>query len=214
MSDVIITYENLYEILRREKYRSELQEVNPAFFKNVVNYLGEKTTILESQSKKDSVFASTELVKTQTQLKNVQKILKELYEKRENKILQSALFGSRAKTPQDTSFMLPEELALYTDINNTLNLYRDSVLGNLLHNKLPGIGAVQKQQKALKIEEKTNTLIVQILEDVPEFVGPDLNIYGPFKKDQKTELPEKIANLLVQTKQAENEVTQETKTLL
>tara|TARA_Y100000310_G_C20673903_1_gene811770 strand:- start:1639 stop:2256 length:618 start_codon:yes stop_codon:yes gene_type:complete len=203
MSDIIITYENLYEILRREKYRTELQEVNPTFYKDVVKYLAEKKAILESQAKKDSIFASTELEKTQTQLKNVQKILKELYEKRENKTLQFALFASRTDNIQDTSKMLPAELQLYQDLKQILDKYREGILGSLMRGNLPDIKATHSiQQKPLNKEEKTITRKVQIIEDIPEFVGPDLNTYGPYRKDDTQDLPDTIAKLLIQTNQA------------
>ena len=71
MSEVLITYENLYEVLRREKYRTELQKLDSTFYQDVIRYLNEKEAILASQSKKDSIFASKELEKTQIQLKNV-----------------------------------------------------------------------------------------------------------------------------------------------
>ncbi|MDP3918474.1 MAG: hypothetical protein Q8Q35_01035 [Nanoarchaeota archaeon] len=207
MSDFIITYEKLYEILRREKYRTEIQEVTDTFFEEVVKYMGEKKAILDSQSQKDSIFASKELEKTQTQIKNVQRILKELYEKRENKILQTALFASRSDNPPDTSNMLPEELALFQELKGTLDSYRSGILINLLKNKSPqvDISHIVVEQKPLKTEEKTNTLRIQILEDVPEFVGPDLQIYGPYPKESTLDIPDMIANLLIQTKQAKNE---------
>jgi DNA replication initiation complex subunit (GINS family) len=203
MSDVIITYENLYEILRREKYRSELQTVDPEFFKNVVTYLQEKTAILESQSEKKSIFASTEVEKTQTQLRNVQKILKELYEKRENKILQQAIFTSRTQNPQDDSAMLPEEKALYNTLKENLDIYRNGILLNILQRKAPEVEGIE--QKPLKTEEKTDMISIRTIEDVPEFVGPDLKTYGPFGKGLVEEVPQDIANLLIQTNQAENE---------
>jgi len=203
MSEVIITYENLYEILRREKYRTELQKIDETFYKDVVKYLQEKTAILESQSKKDSIFASTELEKTQTQLKNVIKILKELYEKRENKIIQFALFCSRSRNAQDTSTMLPEEFALYTGLKETLDMYREGILTNLLQNRLPSIQIADP--KDLKIEEKTDTLSIVVLHDIPEFVGPDLNVYGPFKQDETCQVPQSIAQMLINTEQAKNE---------
>lgn len=205
MAEVIITYENLYEILRREKYRTELQKIDETFYQDVVKYLQEKTAILESQSKKDNIFASTELEKTQTQLKNVLKILKELYEKRENKILQFALFCSRSKNAQDTSTMLPEEYALYSQIKETLDNYRDGILINLLQNKMPSVQL--EQPKALKGEEKTDSLSIQILKDIPEFVGPDLSVYGPFKIGEKQQIPKIIAQMLIDTEQAKNETT-------
>jgi hypothetical protein len=209
MSEVIITYENLYEILRREKYRTELQKVEDTFFRDVVKYLKEKKAILDSQAKKDSIFASTELEKTQTQLRNVQKILKELYEKRENKIIQFALFSSRSVNPPDTSNMLPEELALFHSLKSTLDEHRGSILMNILQSKMPDldIKEVIKEQKPLKTEDKTNTINVSVLGEIPEFVGPDMEVYGPFKKDEKLSLPENIANFLIQSKQVKNENT-------
>ncbi|MBT3324386.1 DNA replication complex GINS family protein [archaeon] len=207
MPDIIITYENLYEILRREKYRTELQKVDDTFFRDVVKYLQEKTAILSSQSQKDSIFASTELVKTQNQIRNIQKILKELYEKRENKIIQSALFSSRAQNPQDTSAMLPQELAFYRNLKDNLDKYRQGILYQILQNQLPNleIPVIEAEQKDLKTEDKTNTINVFILEDVPEFVGPDLEVYGPYKKDESVVVEENIAKLLIQTNQAKNE---------
>ena len=124
MSEVLITYENLYEVLRREKYRTELQKLDLTFYQDVIRYLNEKEAILASQSKKDSIFASKELEKTQIQLKNVRKILKELYEKRESKIIQAALFASRSNMAQDTSMMLQEELSFYTELNKTFSTYK------------------------------------------------------------------------------------------
>jgi DNA replication initiation complex subunit (GINS family) len=214
MADVVITYENLYELLRKEKYRSELQEVPPTYLQDVVKYLQEKAAIVESQAKKQSIFASTELEKTQTQLRNVQKILKEHYEKRENKILQAALFASRANHTQDTSKMLPEEGSFFAELKGVMDKYRQGILGNVLRSKAPDLdivvlepSSVEIEQKPLNKEDKTNNPTIQILEDIPEFVGPDLNTYGPFTKGSVQAVPEMVAKLLVQTNQAKNENT-------
>ncbi|HII13761.1 MAG TPA: DNA replication complex GINS family protein [Nanoarchaeota archaeon] len=205
MPEVIITYENLYEILRREKYRTELQKIDETFYQDVIKYLQEKTAILESQSRKESIFASTEVEKTQTQLKNVLKILKELYEKRENKIIQFALFCSRSNNAQDTSTMLPEEFDLYSQLKETLDNYRLGILNNILQNKLPSLSL--SNPKDLKGEEKTDSLSIQVLKDIPEFVGPDLSVYGPFKVGEKQQIPTMIAQMLIDTEQAENETS-------
>jgi len=205
MPEVIITYENLYEILRREKYRTELQKIDETFYQDVIKYLQEKTAILESQSRKESIFASTEVEKTQTQLKNVLKILKELYEKRENKIIQFALFCSRSNNAQDTSTMLPEEFALYSQLKETLDNYRLGILNNILQNKLPSLSL--SNPKDLKGEEKTDSLSIQVLKDIPEFVGPDLSVYGPFKVGEKQQIPTMIAQMLIDTEQAKNETS-------
>ena len=203
MGDVVITYEILYEILRKEKYRAELQKVDENFYASVIKYLQEKLAILESQAKKNSVFASTELEKTQTQLRNVIKILKELYEKRETKIIQFALFSSRSQNLQDTSTMLPEEYALYCGLKDMFDTYRKGIINNILENKMPEIKLVE--QKDLKTEEKTDSKLVLVLSDVPEFVGPDLNVYGPYKVGETQELPLMVAGMLISTGQAKDE---------
>ena len=74
--DVVITYESLYEMLRLEKFRKELQKIDQNYYENVTNYLKEKRDILKSQESKDSVFASKSISKTRKQIENVQKILR------------------------------------------------------------------------------------------------------------------------------------------
>ena len=75
MADVIITYETLYELSRREKSTTELQKLESSFFKDTIKYIEEKKAILESQKSKTSIFSS-ESKKTQIQLQNTIKILK------------------------------------------------------------------------------------------------------------------------------------------
>lgn len=208
MPDVIITYENLYELLRHEKMKPELQKVPDNFYIDVVKYLTEKSAILESQLKKESVFASTEVERTQLQLRNVQRILREWYERREGKIVQAALFGARIGTPQDTSTMLPQEVELYEALEQSLQQRREAILDAILRKEMPQM-KTSEPQKVLKTEEETNEMRLEILEDIPEFVGPDLQIYGPYKKKQVIQVPLMIGSLLLQTRQAQNEDSKE-----
>ena len=103
--------------------------------------------------------------------------------------------------------MLPEELSFYRDLNDHLDKFRQGILLQILQNKAPDLQISPKivEQKDLKTEDKTNTINVIITDDIPEFVGPDLEVYGPYKKDENLILPEKIAKLLIQTNQAKNE---------
>ena len=133
----LITYEMLYEILRDEKAKKEITKLNPDFFKSVLNYIQEKTAVLDSQQKKASIFTLTESIKTKKQLENIHRILKELYERRENKILQLALFQSRTNEAIDTSSLLDIEKAFFNEIISSLNIYREAILVNLLSNKEP-----------------------------------------------------------------------------
>src|SRR3989344_2254287 len=94
--EVVITYETLFEILQRERERADLQRLEPTFFSDTINYIKDKKKIAEAKS--DSVFAIDEKKKTERQLENIYKILKELYERREKKIISLALDKSRTKS--------------------------------------------------------------------------------------------------------------------
>ena len=45
--DVVITYETLFDILRREKSRDELQELPISFFYDLMNYMNEKNEFIK-----------------------------------------------------------------------------------------------------------------------------------------------------------------------
>jgi len=201
----IITYEALYEILRKEKYEKELQKLDPIFFQSVIKYLDEKEVILASQKSKDSVFAK-ESEKTQKQLENIRKILREIYEKREGKIVMHALISSRFNE-NNLLNMLSEEAQFYNDIKNILNKYRINILENLLLKKLPNLVQEEIKQLSSNIKEVTKTnnapILLRILEPVPQFIGDDLIIYGPFENEDVISLPFNMANILINKKKAE-----------
>ncbi|MBI2109629.1 DNA replication complex GINS family protein [Candidatus Woesearchaeota archaeon] len=197
--DSTITYDVLYELLRKEKYSTELQKVDQNLFKDVIRYLDEKESIIESQRSKDSIFSS-EIQKTQIQLGNARKVLKELYERRENKLIQLALFSSRMNEKPDLSALLPEERYLYNEILKILNSGRESILFNVLQKKLPVLEKEKPKELKTVAEE---TKLIRFLHAVPKFVGTDLNIYGPFESEDLANLPSRIAGVLIEKERAE-----------
>lgn len=187
----IITYDKLYEVLRLEKYKQELQKLDSDFYSKVVRYLDEKKSILESQEKKDSVFASASIAKTKRQLENTRMILKELYERREGKVIQMALFSSRTnENVQEVDALLGDELKLYNSLIELFDNYRKDILFNILEGKGP---IVEKE----KLETKKT---VKFLESVPKFIGEDMNVYGPYKAEDTARLPEKVSQILLENK--------------
>ncbi|MEK6826230.1 MAG: hypothetical protein AABX08_03600 [Nanoarchaeota archaeon] len=191
----LITYEGIYDILRKEKYEQEIQKLPAGFFSDVINYLKEKKSIADAQKSQNSIF-SQEAVKTEKQLQNVKKIIKELYERRENKIIQMAIFASRANIPADSSNFLREEEEFYRSLLELLNDYRGGILDNLLVLKNPQI----QIPKDIKKEIKEDTKLVRFLYPMPKFMGEDLNIYGPFNSEDIANLPYKVAQLLISKK--------------
>jgi len=207
--EVVITYETLFEILQRERERADLQRLEPTFFSDTINYIKDKKKIIEAKS--DSVFATDEKKKTERQLENIYKILKELYERREKKIISLALDKSRTKSNLiDTTALLREEKVVFDAIAELLDNYRESILYSILNEKMPFMQQFQDSQgKKPKTDFKTalelkrHTKLVRFTYPVPKFVGPELEEYGPFGEEDIANLPTEVADVLISKSKAE-----------
>lgn len=213
--EVVITYETLFEILKRERERADLQKLEPAFFTDTINYIKDKKKIMEAKS--DSPFALEEKKKTERQLENIYKIIKDIYERREKKIISMAFDKSRTRSSLiDTTAMLKEERVVFEALTNLLDTYRGAILYNVLNEQLPFMQPMPiaetsqaghdfkpaSELKGLK-EQKKNTRLVRFVHAIPKFVGPELEEYGPFGEEDIANLPKEIANVLISKGNAE-----------
>ena len=106
MSDINITYDLLFDILRYEKSRDDLQKLEDKFYQDVAEYLRSKEEYMISLN-----ISTSEREITRIQLTNVKKLLSELYERREKKIINLALY--KVKTGSELSALqnlLPENV--------------------------------------------------------------------------------------------------------
>ena len=200
--EVNITYETLFELLKREKDTSDLQKLEPAFFDNFVEYLNEKKDML---NKDDTLFSYDEKKKVEKQIDNARRLIKEIYERREKKILNIALIKSRTKSHVlDTSSLLDNEKKFLGEIESILNAYRQNIIYKVMEGN--SISQIKHQEKEAKeeidaannVEEETKTTkLVRFLYSVPKFVGTELEEYGPFAEEDIANLPAEIADLLI-----------------
>ena len=213
-AEVNITYETLFELLRIEKNRDDLQELHPPFFDDVLQYLREKQQIFDESLVKEDLFSATEREKISTELNNIKKILKELYERREKKILNMALNKSRTKSNIiDTSKLLREESQFFEEIVGTLDRFRGGILTNMIDLRQPFIEEpkVEKEEQHPAEEQKEgvqkDAKLVRFVHPIPKFIGKELEAYGPFEEEDMATLPNEIADVLIGKGRAE-EVTE------
>jgi DNA replication initiation complex subunit (GINS family) len=128
-----ITFEAIYELVRKEKANEEIQKLNPQIYHQIIRYLKTKTEMYKSS--KDQL-TGMELEKLKTQIVNARKLIKELYERRERKILQAAVNKSRMNTADESNLMEGEKLILL-ETTQILDRYRHDILLNLINGKLP-----------------------------------------------------------------------------
>ncbi len=238
---IAITYETLFDILRMEKRREDLQQLQASFFDDTVHYLKQKKELIRKRDHELGIDSFDEIKKLTIQYENIQKILKDIYERREKKILMMALNKSRTKiSTMNVEVLLPQEMEFYQQVTRLLDTYRVDVLEKLMRGMTPkqqiaavvsSLGSASsqissashevempvarvireeasapKQNEADKKElvennpnaEKENALMqVKFLQAMEEFVGPELETYGPFDANAVAMIPGVIATLFI-----------------
>ena len=176
----MITYNDIYEAARKERYSEQLQPIPKNFVSEVSKYLKEKKEIT---LKEEDGFSDV-IVKTKKQLENAITLFKELVIRRRKKILSLVLVAAETGiSKQDFENMLQIEKELFEDLMKCMDS-SDKKLNEILNGKNNGDNFVK------------NELIV-FLEDVSEFVGMDGNMMGPYSKGDIANIPKEVAKILI-----------------
>lgn len=184
----MITYTDIYECLRKERYSEQLQPLPKKFISEIADYLREKKKFLQQQEE----LSSEETTKIQKQVENTNSIFKELMLLRKKKLLGLVFVASETGiSKRDFENMLDFEKEMFDGI---MAYVQDSE--KIISSKFNGNGHDRKS------EEKESKLLL-FLDDVPEFLGINGETLGPFKKDEISNIPKQIADILLSDKKAE-----------
>ena len=172
----MITYNDLYEALRKERYSDELQSLPKKFLSHVSEYFNEKK---EANNPKEDFFSEATL-KNKKKLENAIGIFRELLLRRKKKILNLAFVASETGiSKRDFANMLPFEKELFEGIVKSLEKSEQS-----LNNGMVGE----------EIEDKF--LLVRFLESVDVFLNSEEEEVGPFERQEVANLDREIAEIL------------------
>jgi len=180
----MITYNDIYEHARKERYSTQLQKLPKNFIANFAEYLREKR---EATAKEDDVFSDNS-IKIKKQLENAITLFKELTLRRRRKILDLVLVATETGiSKQDFENMLDFEKTLFEEIMSCIDK-SDKKLNESLNGKNE---ALQKNE------------MISFKEEVGELVGFNGEKIGPFEKGQIANIPNDIAKILVEDGKAE-----------
>lgn len=175
----MITYKDIYEAAKKERYSENLQPIPKNFVKDVAQYLKEKR---EATLKSEDVFSDV-LIKTKKQLENAITLFQELLRRRRKKILNLVLIASETGiSKQDFENMLLFEKSLFENLISCVN-ESDKKLNDLLNNE--------------KEEETMRHNLICFYEDVPEFLDSSGERFGPYCSGDFANLPKDLANIFV-----------------
>ena len=192
-NEILFTYEFLYETLRKEKDRFEIQKLPDAFYADSVGYLREKHAMLEDTKHKMDIFSADERLKLQTQIHSARQVLREIYERREKKIIDMSLNKSKTGSAIiDTTNLLPEERVLHDGVLASLDDNRAKIIHNVLSLTIPPVIATIHVEIPAK-----KTRHIKFTQHIDPLVGPNLETYGPFEQNDAAYLPHDIADILI-----------------
>jgi len=159
----MLSYEALRKMVSEEKTKQKLMELPDGFFQEVTMYLQNKQRM--SETKEDS-----------WEYDSAKRLLQDLLDKRESKIINLALFHIRSGA--DPGKLTEEEREFFDYVVSGIRSFRKSM----------------KESVEGKMEPM---LTIGFLHDVPEFVGMDEKNYGPFSKGDVASIPKDNAKLFV-----------------
>jgi len=178
----MITYNEIYEASKKERYSEQLQPLPKNFVNEVASYLKEKEGYLE----KEEAFSESSL-KTKKQLENAVTLFKELLLRRKKKILNLVLIASETGiSKQDFENMLNFEKSLFDELMKSLE-NSDKYINNLLNGN--------------SYDQKNKLILFK--ENVGEFMGLEGEKMGPYDKGQIANLPKEIVKILIEDNKAE-----------
>lgn len=187
----MLTYEQLFDTLRREKSRDELQVLDPDFYAKAQGFLARQQALISG----DMSLASQ---RAQIECQNTQRILRELYDRRERKIVTLAMHKTRAEDSiVDIETLLPTERAFFDELVALLTRARKEIV-----QRAPITASTEDSSEA-EPEAPAPGIEVRFTATVPKFVGKDMRVFGPYEEGQKDTLPEEIAQILVQKGRAQ-----------
>jgi DNA replication initiation complex subunit (GINS family) len=180
----MITYNDIYEAARKERYSEQLQPLAKNFVKEIANYLKEKKEISQ---KEDDDFSDV-IIKTKKQLENAITLFKELMLRRRKKILNLVLIAAETGiSKKDFDNMLSIEKDLFEEMMKCIDTTDKKMNENLNGKNL--------------LEEKNMLIIFK--ENIDELMGIDGNPIGPFEKGQIANIQKEIAQILIDDGKAE-----------
>ena len=163
-----ISFEYLRKVLNEEKKSQNLTKIPDDFYETVRMYIESKKKL--AGGRKDEI-----------ELRNIERIVENIFNLRERKIINYAIMAARAGV--QPSNLTSEEYQFFKKILEIINEKR-KILDRI---KIAVEGEVKKEIDVL----------VVFKQDFPAFVGIDGQTYGPFKKGDIAKLPEENRKILV-----------------
>ncbi len=189
MTEEALTFSELRKIQKKEKRQEELSKLDDNFFLRVSQYLDMK----ESTDKRE--------------YRNAKRVFDKIIGLRQEKIVKNAKISVKAEVKASELNLLPRESEFFRNIKETFEQYDEEVTEMV--ESSPDPEDIELPEEDLEDEEEeeeedpTSYTKVEVLSDIPEFMGTDLESYGPLEEGEEKQIPEENAEILENRGQVE-----------
>lgn len=211
MGDDLITYQKIREIQRDERSNTTLCKMPENLLEMIQSYLNEKKNFLEKNSDEQNIFSMDKFSRAEYEFRNTKVSIQNIFDTRHKKIIEKAFQVSKNNMKmKDTTNMLYFEKRIFLQLIDIFDNYNNNCINALITNKKPifEFSCPSSEGQSLKIDKdflnkEKDKKLIKIINNVPLFVWEDNSKFGPYKPDDRVFLPEKISELLVKQKMAE-----------
>lgn len=187
----MVKYEDIRRHQRMERNAPNLSSVDGEFYIELAEFVKECKEKYSTSSSSEDLRA----------LENTLKIARDIFERREQKLLMKSLQCVRTGEPSDG--VLPkQECELLDALMKTLRENRQEFERALQGGTAPAkqvqhINDIPKiNSGSTENREDLNNVLVRILKKIPKFVSADLKEYGPYDSNEIVKLPLREVELL------------------
>lgn len=191
MEEDEINYRTLRKIQEMEKNSPILTELKSDFYNAISEYIENLKNRFESEA------SSHKQALLKEEIQNTKKIVFNIYEQREKKILLATASKVRGGNP-DLKNLINIEKDLFDSILNLMLKSREKILEIEDKKKESNDKMTVKPKMVDKVEEKQGNYnpIVLVTQDIPEFIGTDEKKYN-LRNNDVLSLPEDMSDMLL-----------------
>ncbi len=185
-----LTFSELRKIQKEEARMDELSELGENFLLRVGDYFQRKKEV----SGEDREF------------RNAKRVFRKIMSLREDKIVKNAKIAAKSGTPGSDLDLLPVEQELFRELKDEFQKHRKRA-EERTEKVETGSGASgeedggEHEEAAGEDGEEYDT--IKVTAEIPEFMGTDLESYGPFEEGEEVKVPAENAEILVNRGSAE-----------
>ncbi len=212
----VLTFSEIRRIQKEEDQKEQVTDLGNKFLLKVSNYFDRKKQTEGEDSR---------------EYRNAKRVLDKIISLRMEKIVREARLSVKTNKTNEEIPLLPEEQEVFRDLKHEFKSHKQKIEEKIENQSMPSTNTsktdktvkddieqeddteqVNKEEQEMKSEEQEDQeadsseegyTLVETTSSVPEFMGTDLEAYGPFDEGEEVKIPDDNAEILVNRGNAE-----------